>query len=69
MGTVLGHQIDRISLLKVDAEGHDLAVLIGASEHLRAKSIEMVQFEHNWRWIESRCFFSRCVRVAPSARL
>lgn len=45
-----------LTLLKIDAEGHDLAVMRGAASSLAAHSIGMVQFEYNWRWVESRSF-------------
>lgn len=49
-------QISRVTLLKTDAEGHDLAVLRGASSMLASHSIEFVQFEYNHRWIDARVF-------------
>lgn len=49
-------QISRVTLLKTDAEGHDLAVLRGASGMLDSHSIELVQFEYNHRWIDARVF-------------
>jgi hypothetical protein len=38
-------QLDHIDLLKIDTEGHDLAVLIGAEQALRDRKIRMIQFE------------------------
>jgi FkbM family methyltransferase len=37
--------IDRIDFLKIDTEGHDLAVLKGARNALRDRKIGMIQFE------------------------
>jgi len=37
--------IDRIDFLKIDTEGHDLAVLKGARNALRERKIGMIQFE------------------------
>lgn len=45
-----------VRLLKVDAEGHDLSVLRGAEIMLGNQSIDLVQFEYNLRWIDSRSF-------------
>lgn len=45
--------IDRICMLKIDAEGHDLDVLKGAEQMLTQGRIDLVQFEYNWRWIIS----------------
>jgi len=50
------HGINRVSLLKIDAEGHDLAVLRGATEMLRSQAIDLIQFEYNHRWIDARVF-------------
>ena len=46
--------IEQIALLKIDAEGHDLAVLEGARGMLEAHRIQVLQFEYNQRWIDSR---------------
>jgi len=48
--------ITAIRLLKIDAEGHDLAVIQGAAEMLRRKAIDIIQFEYNQSWIEARSF-------------
>jgi FkbM family methyltransferase len=48
------HDLDRVTLLKVDAEGHDMAVIRGARQSLEARAIDLVQFEYNWRWIAAR---------------
>ncbi len=41
------HDIDRISVLKIDAEGADFAVLRGAERMLRNAAIDFVYFEFN----------------------
>lgn len=38
-------QIDRLSLLKIDTEGHDLEVLRGASEMLGGQQVDLVEVE------------------------
>jgi FkbM family methyltransferase len=48
--------ISRFALVKIDAEGHDLAVLRGASGLLAAHRIAVAQFEYNHRWILGRYF-------------
>jgi FkbM family methyltransferase len=50
------HSIDRVRLLKIDAEGHDLAVMRGAERMLDRRAIDFVQFEYNHRWIDARVF-------------
>jgi FkbM family methyltransferase len=49
-------RIERIDLLKVDTEGHDLAVLRGAQRLLRNGQVGLVQFEYNHCWITARVF-------------
>jgi FkbM family methyltransferase len=46
--------IDKIDLLKIDAEGHDFDVMVGACEMLDAHRVRFVQFEYNQRWIGAR---------------
>jgi FkbM family methyltransferase len=46
----------RIALVKIDVEGHDLAVLRGARTLLAEHRITVVQFEYNHRWVLARCF-------------
>jgi len=48
--------VAQIDLMKIDAEGHDMAVLAGAGRMLSQGVIGAVQFEYNQRWIESRHF-------------
>jgi hypothetical protein len=37
--------VDHISLLKIDTEGHDLAVLVGAEDLLRRQAIDLIDVE------------------------
>jgi FkbM family methyltransferase len=48
--------LDYISLVKIDAEGHDLAVLRGACKLFGEQRISVAQFEYNHRWVYSRFF-------------
>jgi FkbM family methyltransferase len=48
--------LDDISLVKIDAEGHDLAVLRGARRLFAEQRIEVAQFEYNHRWVYARFF-------------
>lgn len=42
--------LDRIDMLKIDAEGFDLRVLQGAAGLLRGQRVGVVQFEYNAPW-------------------
>ena len=46
----------RLALVKIDTEGHDLAVLRGAGGLLAERRIGIVQFEYNHRWVYARSF-------------
>jgi hypothetical protein len=48
--------LENIALVKIDTEGHDLAVLRGAERLLVEQRISVAQFEYNWRWIGARSF-------------
>jgi FkbM family methyltransferase len=51
------HSISRIDFLKLDVEGHELAVLRGARRMLEAGAISIVQFEFGPANIYSRTYF------------
>jgi FkbM family methyltransferase len=48
--------LDSFALVKIDTEGHDLAVLRGARGLLGRQGISVVQFEYNQRWIYARSY-------------
>lgn len=49
--------VSRIDFLKIDTEGHELAVLAGAARLLRERRIRFIQFEFNALHVFSRVFF------------
>lgn len=73
--------VSRIDLLKLDVEGHELAVLQGAAGMLSGRRVSMVSFEFGGTQIDSRTFFQdiyyfcrengldRIFRIAPSGCL
>jgi FkbM family methyltransferase len=48
------NKIEKIDLLKIDAEGHDYEVIAGAVEMLDRQAVRILQFEYNFRWIGCR---------------
>lgn len=58
--------IDRIALLKIDVEGHELAVLKGASRLLAANAIRCIQFEFNEMNRVSRVFLKDFRALLPN---
>jgi hypothetical protein len=72
------NEIDRIHLVKCDAEGHDYHVLKGAIELFASNRIDVFQFEYNHRWVYARTFLKdvfdlvaglpyRCGRLEPTS--
>lgn len=50
--------ISEIALLKIDTEGNDFNVILGAKSMLEQGRIQVLQFEYNWRWID----FGHCLK-------
>jgi FkbM family methyltransferase len=50
---VENQNIEKISFLKIDTEGHELAVLMGARRTLWDTKIDMIQFEYGGTYIEA----------------
>ena len=59
--------VERIDLLKVDVEGHELAVLKGARGLLDAGAVAAVQFEFGERNLASRSFLLEFVELLGPA--
>jgi len=51
------HKIDRVSLLKIDIEGHELDALAGAEEMFQRSAIDIVTFEFGGCNIDTRTYF------------
>lgn len=61
--------IERVLLLKIDTEGHELAVLEGARSALNASAIDIVQLEFNEMNVVSRTFFRDLLAPLDGYRL
>ncbi len=55
--------IDRIDLLKIDAESYDLHVLRGATQLLGLAAIPVIQFEYNRPWLAARSTLAEAIRM------
>ncbi|MDO8875403.1 MAG: FkbM family methyltransferase [Pseudolabrys sp.] len=54
-------QIAEIDVLKIDAEGHDFFVLLGAEAYIATRRIKLIQFEYNAAWIDAGATLTRAV--------
>lgn len=63
------HEIVHIDFLKIDVEGHELAVLRGASGTLADRRIGAIQFEFNECNVLSRVFLRDFYALLPGYRL
>jgi FkbM family methyltransferase len=52
----IAHQINTVNLLKIDTEGYEYNVLIGAKKMLAEKRIEVIHFEFNIMNVVSKVF-------------
>lgn len=50
------HDVDKVALLKIDVEGHELDVLKGFSRALKAGAISVIQFEYGITSGPARCY-------------
>lgn len=57
--TIAEHNVGPILLAKVDTEGNDFNVLLGAQDAMARKAITAIQIEYNWRWIEFGHFLKK----------
>jgi FkbM family methyltransferase len=59
------NHINSIDILKIDTEGHELAVLHGATKTLRLGNIKIIQFEFNEMNAFSRTFLRDFISLLP----
>jgi FkbM family methyltransferase len=59
-------KIDRVGLLKIDTEGHELEVLKGFRRFIKANRVDMIQFEFNEMNMASRVFFKDFWDLLPN---
>ena len=66
---LIDRKIDRVNLLKIDVEGHEFNVLMGACEALRLKKIDLIQFEFNSMNRSSRVYMKDFFEILDGYRL
>jgi FkbM family methyltransferase len=60
---IVEYKISKISLLKIDAEGHELEILKGATAAIENRMIVAIHFEFNEMNVISRAFFKDFVEL------
>lgn len=45
--------LKKIAFVKIDTEGYDFSVIKGSRRSLEDERIDVIQFEYNWRWIQT----------------
>ena len=65
---VQDHDIENIEFLKIDTEGSELDVLLGAQNSIQSGKIDWVQFEFNTMNSAARVFFEDFQAVLPGYR-
>ena len=58
-------KIKEVKFLKIDTEGNELNVLLGAKRLLKENRIETIQFEFNEMNVMSRVFFRDFLELMP----
>ncbi|MEE3331377.1 MAG: FkbM family methyltransferase [Myxococcota bacterium] len=61
--------IEHVDLLKIDAEGFDFEIILGAVSLLREARVGVLQFEYNHCWVESRRFLKDVFELASELDL
>jgi FkbM family methyltransferase len=52
------NNIEKIDFLKIDVEGHELKVLMGAGNLLKEERVKIIQFEYNRTFIDARTYLA-----------
>jgi FkbM family methyltransferase len=60
------HKIDRVLLLKIDTEGHEMVILKGFEPYIRQNKVNLIQFEFNEMNVASRVFFKDFWEFLPN---
>lgn len=61
--------IDHIDLLKIDTEGHELAVILGAAPIISERRVRIIHFEFNEMNVISRTFLRDFISALPNYKL
>ena len=59
--------IDRVHLLKIDTEGHEVAVLRGFRRMLSERRIDFIQFEYGSAWADARALLLDAFEILEPA--
>ena len=59
-------EIERVLLLKIDVEGHELEVLKGFESYIKEGKVDLIHFEFNKLNVASRIFFKDFWEFLPN---
>lgn len=59
------HKLREVDILKIDTEGHEHHVLLGAKQALQRQRIKVIQFEFNEMNVTTRSFLSDFMQLLP----
>ena len=60
--------IDKIDFIKIDAEGFDYYVMLGATKLIEKNKIDFIQFEYNWFWTQNSCTLKNVFDLFDSSK-
>lgn len=63
---VSDYHIERVALLKIDTEGHELEVLKGFESYIKENKVDLIHFEFNNLNVISRVFFKDFWDILPN---
>jgi FkbM family methyltransferase len=63
---ILGNNITSVDFLKIDVEGHEFKVLLGALQSLESNTIKCIQFEYNDYWKKSGYKLENVIKLLSS---
>jgi len=64
---VAENNIEKIDLLKIDTEGHEISVLEGFQQTFQDKKVRMIQFEYGTTWIAPSRFLHEAYAILEPA--
>lgn len=58
--------LEKINFLKIDVEGHEISVLLGATELLKNGNIDIIQFEYGGTYLDAKVYLRDIIDLLRS---